>query len=64
MNNNFQNLQQSQQSQPEVNFLDVLKLLYQAAKIYYRDVYWDNNSQRYRNSKGEFVSEWKGNLFK
>lgn len=64
MNNNFQDLKQPQQPQPEINVFDVLKLVYQGAKIYYRDVYWDSNSQRYRNSEGKFVSGWKGKLFK
>lgn len=46
--NNFQP-QQLQQPQPEFNLLDLVKLIYDFGKIYYRDVYWDGDSQRYRN---------------
>lgn len=53
-----------QNNQPEFPLFDLLNLGFKLAKLYYSDVHLDKNVRRYRNSKGEFVSEWKAVLFR
>lgn len=53
------------QSNQTVNFLiDLGRCIFYVCKWYRRDVYWDEEADRYRNgADGRFVADWKGNLF-